>query len=263
MQKIMYNIWLSRLNLNPIKLKKILSTYNLEDIWNLDCKLLEEILSKEEMERIIQKEYRKDLEKYEKYMREHSIKLITFGSENYPKLLENIDDAPAFLYAIGNINLLKGKNIAIVGTRRCSDYGRSISTAFSYLLAKRGFHITSGLALGIDRHAHEGALMAQGKTIAVMGTGVDLIYPKENKDLLNDIIQKNGLVISEYPLGTKPSKLNFPRRNRIISGISKGVLVIEAGEKSGSLITTDYALQQGRDVYVIPRKHYKHKINWQ
>ena len=116
------------------------------------------------------------------------------------------------------------------------------------------------MAKGIDTAAHIGVLQAKGKTIAVIGTGIDLVYPKENKDLMRKIIENNGLIISEYPIGTKPNKENFPRRNRIISGLSDGVLVIEAREKSGALITVDYALEQGKNVYVVPRKYYKQII---
>ena len=124
---------------------------------------------------------------------------------------------------------------------------------FSYKLAKNNINIVSGLARGIDSYAHFGAICANGITTAVLGNGLDTIYPKENYNLAQKIIEKNGAIISEYPIGTKPEKMNFPARNRIISGIAKGVLVIEAKQKSGTLITVDFALDQGKEVFVIPR----------
>ena len=124
-------------------------------------------------------------------------------------------------------------------------------------MSKKDYTIVSGLALGIDKASHEGALIAKGKTIAIVGTGLDIIYPKENKNLFYDIIRNNGLVLSEFPLGTKPDKYNFPKRNRIISAISDGVLVVEASKKSGSLITVEFALEQGKEIFAIPRKHSK------
>ena len=161
------------------------------------------------------------------------------------------------LYTVGNKELLKQENnLAIIGCRKYTKYGEKAAKYFSYNLAKCGLAIVSGLAKGIDGIAHIGALAAQGKTIAVIGSGLDIMYPKENIELARQIVRRGGLVISEYPLGTRPSKKTFPARNRIISGLSKGVLVIEATEKSGSLITVDYALDQGRDVYAIPGEMY-------
>ena len=145
-----------------------------------------------------------------------------------------------------------------MGCREASEYGIKAAKYFSYNLAKYGINIISGLAKGIDSYAHFGSVYANqenilsGKTIAVLGCGLDIIYPKENTLLADEIVKTGGLIISEYPLGTKPEKRNFPARNRIISGLSKGVLVIEAKEKSGTLITVDFALEQGRDVFVVP-----------
>ena len=123
---------------------------------------------------------------------------------------------------------------------------------FAYNLAKNDVNIVSGLARGIDSHSHIGAIKAKGKTIGVIGSGLDIVYPRENEYLYKKIIEENGAIISEYPLGVKPAKMNFPARNRIISGMSKGIIVIEAKKKSGTLITVDFALEQGRDVYVVP-----------
>ena len=182
---------------------------------------------------------------------------INMNSKYYPERLRNIDDAPKELYCLGNLELLNYKNnIAMIGSRNCSSYGERAAKDFAYNLAKEDFCIVSGLAKGIDSFSHIGALNAKGKTIAVLGSGLDNIYPKENIKLVEEIINNNGLVISEYPLGTKPLKYHFPARNRIISGLSDSVLVVEARKNSGTNITVDFALEQGKDVFVIPGNIY-------
>jgi len=182
------------------------------------------------------------------------IEEISIESEYYPEQLKEIYDAPLKLYVLGNKELLNQIGIAIVGTRKASEYGKKVALQFSRALSEIGFNIISGLALGIDSCAHLGTLQqgSLGKTIAVLGSGLDEIYPKQNVELARQILKNGGCVVSEYPIGTKPEKLNFPQRNRIISGLSKGVLVVEAGEKSGSLITADFALEQGREVFAVP-----------
>lgn len=140
----------------------------------------------------------------------------------------------------------------MVGCRDCTEYGKKVSMEFSYKLAKEGICIISGLAKGIDSYSHIGCMKAKGKTIAVLGNGLDQIYPKENILLHNEIIKTGGLILSEYVIGTKPDKLNFPARNRIISGLSNGVIVVEAKDKSGTLITVDFALEQGKNIFVVP-----------
>ena len=182
---------------------------------------------------------------------------INMNSRYYPERLRNIDDAPRELYCLGNLELLNYKNnIAMIGSRNCSSYGERAAKDFAYNLAKEDICIVSGLAKGIDSFSHIGALNAKGKTIAVLGSGLDNIYPKENIKLVEEIIKNNGLVISEYPLGTKPLKHHFPARNRIISGLSDSVLVVEARRNSGTNITVDFALEQGKDVFVIPGNIY-------
>ena len=182
---------------------------------------------------------------------------VNMNSRYYPERLRNIDDPPKELYCLGNLELLNYKNnIAMIGSRNCSSYGERAAKDFSYNLAKEGICIVSGLAKGIDSFSHIGALNAKGKTIAVLGSGLDNIYPKENIKLVEEIIKNNGLVISEYPLGTKPLKYHFPARNRIISGLSDSVLVVEARRNSGTNITIDFALEQGKDVFVIPGNIY-------
>lgn len=181
---------------------------------------------------------------------------IDLNSKWYPEKLKNISYPPKQLFCLGNLELLNKKSIAIIGSRNYSDYGKRATFDFSFDLAKNDVCIVSGLAKGIDSFAHEAALEAEGKTIAVLGSGLDNIYPKENEQLFYEIIQNNGLIISEYPLGTKPEKQHFPARNRIISGLSDGVLVIEARKNSGTNITVDFALEQGKDVFVIPGNIY-------
>ena len=182
---------------------------------------------------------------------------VDINSKFYPERLRNISSPPKQLYCLGNLELLNYKNnIAMIGSRNCSYYGERAAKDFAFDLAKNGICIVSGLAKGIDSFSHIGALNAKGKTIAVLGSGLDNIYPKENKKLFQDIIENNGLVITEYTLGTLALKQNFPARNRIISGLSDGILVIEARKNSGTNITVDFALEQGKDVFVVPGNIY-------
>ena len=217
-------------------------------------------IGKELAKKILDKNIKEQIYKHLKYMQKYKIDIININDKKYPQILKQIYDPPISLYIKGNAEILNGKNIAIVGCRNSSKYGEEAAKYFAYNLSAKGINIISGLARGIDTYAHIGNLGAMmhngndicGKTIAVVGNGIDIIYPKENKYLEEKIIKSGGCIISEYPLGTKPEKFNFPARNRIISGLSKGVLVIEARAKSGTLITIDFALQQGRDVYVVP-----------
>jgi DNA processing protein len=178
------------------------------------------------------------------------VQVITYLDEHYPPNLLAIYDRPAFLYVLGHLEN-DDIPIAVVGSRHASTYGKYTTDRISRELAMRGITIVSGMARGIDSCAHRGALAAQGRTIAVLGSGLDVIYPPENNKLFNDIAQ-NGAVVSEFPLGTQPLPYHFPARNRIISGLSYGVVVVEAGEKSGSLITARLAMEQGREVFAIP-----------
>ena len=177
--------------------------------------------------------------------------IITLAEPDYPRLLTQIADPPPVIFAIGRRELLDSPQIAMVGSRNCTPGGAATARDFASLLASSGITITSGLASGIDQHAHQGALDAAGNTIAVIGTGIDRIYPASNRQLAHAIAE-HGLLISEFPLGTAPLAANFPRRNRIISGLSVATLVVEAARKSGSLITARMALEQGRDVFAIP-----------
>jgi len=177
--------------------------------------------------------------------------LIAFDSEDYPPLLKQIPDAPLLLYVRGDAQVLSQYAVAVVGSRRPSAYGSSVAHRLAHDLACRQLVVASGLARGIDSAAHHGALEAQGKTVAVLGSGIDVIYPRENKRLADEIA-KSGAVISEFPRGTGPTPENFPIRNRIISGLSLGVVVVEAAEYSGSLITARLALEQNREVFAVP-----------
>jgi DNA processing protein len=177
--------------------------------------------------------------------------LIPITAPEYPSLLKEIYDPPLALYAIGDIELLTAPQLAIVGSRNPTASGRDTAFEFAKALAGSGLVITSGLALGVDAASHEGALAAGGQTIAVCGTGLDRVYPARHRDLARQIACQ-GLLLSEFPLGTAPQAQNFPMRNRIISGLSVGTLVVEAALRSGSLITARSALQQGREVFAIP-----------
>lgn len=177
---------------------------------------------------------------------------LTPEDEAYPERLRQIYDPPAVLWLRGDPAILNRPGIAVVGTRHPSTYGQGMAELLARDLAARGLVIQSGMARGIDTAAHKGALTAGGKTVAVWGTGVDVIYPKENKRLAEEILLKGGAIVSEFPLGTFPAPQNFPVRNRIISGMSVGVLVVEAGEYSGTRVTARCALEQGRDIYAVP-----------
>jgi len=178
--------------------------------------------------------------------------IVTYHDEAYPMRLREIYDPPPLLWVRGEAGLLAKASLAVVGTRHPTPYGSGMAERLSRDLAGRGLVILSGMARGIDSAAHRGALEAKRPTIAVWGTGVDVIYPKENKSLAEQIVSTGGLILSELPLGTFPAPQNFPRRNRILSGMSIGVLVIEAGEYSGTRVTARCALEQNREVYAVP-----------
>lgn len=177
--------------------------------------------------------------------------LVTLADTEYPKTLLEISDPPPYLYAKGNLALLNQPSIAIVGSRNASVQGEKNAEAFAYDLCSYGLCIVSGLALGIDGAAHRGALKANGATIAVVGTGLDIVYPAKHRDLAHQIVE-HGLIISEFELGTPSKPQNFPKRNRIISGLSLGCLVVEANLQSGSQITARLAAEQGREIFAIP-----------
>jgi DNA processing protein len=196
---------------------------------------------------------KEDLDKEFALAKKQNLEIITWDDEDYPENLKNIPGPPIVLYIKGKLIQEDKFSMAIVGSRRASFYGLSSTERFSADLSARGFTIISGMARGIDTCAHKGALRQGGRTIAVMGSGFQHIYPAENKELAQDIAA-SGAVISEFPIDTEPLKQNFPRRNRVISGLSLGVLVVEAARNSGALITADFALEQGREVFALPGK---------
>lgn len=179
---------------------------------------------------------------------------IDFDDERYPDTLRKINNPPKRLYYKGDINLLKSDSIAVIGSRDITDYGKNIEKDFVKDIALRDIVVVSGMAIGADRIAHEETLNCGGKTIAVMGTGFNHIYPVQNVDIYNRILEESGLIITEYQDDVKFISSNFPRRNRIISGLAKTVLVIEAEYRSGTSITAKLAWKQGKPVYAIPRK---------
>lgn len=252
-----YDLWFSNLQISNMNKIKLLNKFeNSQNIWNLKKEELDKIdISEKILNEISDYNKKINLEKYINYIEKKQIKLISFKSKEYPNILKNIIGFPAYLYIRGNIENLYDDNLAIVGSRTATEYGKYVARKIAKEVADKNVNIVSGLAIGIDKYAHLGALDSKyGKTIAILGTGVsdEEIYPYQNKKVFERILENNGTVVSEFKLGTKPEKYNFPLRNRIISGLSKKLLVIEAKEKSGSLITVDYALEQGKDVFVVP-----------
>ena len=253
---LIFWIWFSRLEkLTNIQKERLLQKFKTpRKIWDFketelrECKLLKD----DDINEVLDVKYRENLDKYCTYMNQNGIKIITIFDESYPQSLKNIYDKPVILFAKGNIELLKEKCIAIVGARKCSVYGKEVAKQLAYNLSSNNMCVVSGLAIGIDKYAHLGAIKATANTIAVIGNGLDNIYPYENQNLANRIIKNNGLIISEYIIGTKPNRINFPARNRIISGLSDGIIVVEAKEKSGALITAEFGLEQGKEVFAVP-----------
>ena len=193
----------------------------------------------------------KKVEKELYLLKEVGGKIMTIKDESYPKRLKEIYDPPPLLYIRGDLKEEDELAVAIVGSRKTTPYGRWITEKMGQELARHGITIVSGMARGIDSHAHWGALSGGGRTIAVLGSGVDMVYPPENRNLYKRIIDQ-GAVVSEFPMSSPPEGGHFPKRNRIISGLSIGVVVVQAGMESGSLITANYALEQGREVFAVP-----------
>ncbi len=252
---MIYLIWLSILDFKPIeKLQLIQIIGTPQKIFNLTEKQLREYTNSEEIiKKIMNSEKRQKAEEILNKMERENIRIITLMDKTYPKNLQRIYDKPILLYAKGNTNLLKSlKKISIIGSRNCSEYGKIVTQKLSYMLAKKDYTIVSGMAKGIDSYAHKGTLTAKGNTIAILGSGVNYIYPEENKRLYNKILEQNGLILSEYGIDTKPIPEYFPARNRLISGISDKILITEASRKSGTMITANFAIEQGKTVYAVP-----------
>ncbi|WGS64201.1 DNA-processing protein DprA [Marinitoga aeolica] len=192
---------------------------------------------------------KKQLNSYLEFLKEKNIKVITYFDDEYPEKLKRIYNPPVMLYIKGNSELLKRESIGIVGSRKCTSYGKNITLSFSEILSKE-YVIVSGMAYGIDSYAHKGAI--KNGTVAVLGSGVDIPYPVSNANLYYEILNNNGCIVSEYAPGTPAQPFRFPERNRIIVGLSKSIIVVEAAKRSGSLITARLAAESGIDVYAVP-----------
>ena len=279
LEKNKYWVWLSLIKGLGIRRKiKLIERYKSpEIIYNLSKK---ELLNNKEIgeeiaNNILDQHIRIKLDEEIKELKKNNIDVISIYDKEYPQSLKEIYDYPVSLYIKGNKSILNNNNIAIIGCRNATEYGIKSAKYFSYNLTKEGFNIVSGMARGIDSYAHLGSICGKidkkveseekskdiGNTIAVVGNGLDIIYPKENIELAKYILNTGGAIISEYSLGTKPNKMNFPARNRIISGISSKIIVIEAKRKSGTLITVDFALEQGKEIFAVPRKYKRRKFN--
>ena len=247
------SILLNLVNLSAKKIQDILKYFkDTDELLEVDRFTLASVksLKSEDINRILTCKESKVLDKELELIRKEGINCLDIFDKDYPYLLREIDNPPLVLYIKGDKNVLNKSSVAIVGSRKSTNYGNNMATEFSSKLSACGLVITSGLAKGIDTAAHKAAIK-KGESIAVLGSGLLNIYPGENKSLAR-AIAKRGAVISEFPLMTKPLRENFPRRNRIVSGLSLGVLVVEAALRSGALITARIACEQNREVFAVP-----------
>lgn len=253
-QDIKYWVWISLLKkINPSTQKRLIDYCGSpEALWNLDRQDLMEIpfIKPNILKQLLDKDTRASTDIIIEKMLQNNIRILTIYDDNYPLGLRHIYDAPVVLYVKGTI-FSDEIIIGIVGSRHATRYGKDLAKRIGFELARNKVTVISGMARGIDTYSHLGAIEGRGRTIAVLGCGLDIVYPPENIEIMKEIEQR-GALVSEYPPGEEPKPYNFPPRNRIISGASIGVIVVEAGEKSGSLITTNYALEQGREVFAVP-----------
>lgn len=250
-----YDIWFSVIDLSNNSKLKILEKYSSKQIYGFTENELKKFNFNEKIIKKILDAHKFKLDRYFNYLEKYNIKVVSFKDKEYPQSLNYISNKPAFLYLRGSIDNLYSDNVAVVGSRKATSYGKYVSKKISKEFSDRNINVVSGLAIGIDKYAHLGCLESNiGKTIAVLGTGVSNqeIYPLQNKKIFERILENDGTIISEFKLGTKPEKYNFPLRNRIISGISNKIIVVEAEEKSGSLITAELVLEQGKDIFAVP-----------
>ena len=237
-------------------IKKLLSTGKTpKQIFDSKEKELERVLTKNQIKAISQSKDIEKIVKGYKGLKKRGIQFLSIDHSDYPERLRRIDSPPFALYVRGKLPEKGRKTIAIIGSRQSSVYGQEMAKYFGRELSKSGISVISGMARGIDSIAQQSAIQQEGGSYGVLGCGVDICYPKESFSLYHDLIMKGGIV-SEYPPGTIPKAGLFPRRNRIISGMSDGILVIEAKEKSGTLITVDWALEQGKDIYAVPGRAF-------
>jgi DNA processing protein len=255
MRDFKYWVWLA--GLPGIGARRFYDLINrFETAENVFCSTAEELKSygligEETVKTITSSRNIEKIDKYLKKVKDNGIGIYLSNQEEYPKNLKNIFDPPPILYSLGELKPCDEKAVAMVGSRKASEYGLKTAEELASQLVQNGLTVVSGMALGIDAAAHKGAIRGGGRTIAVFACGVTNPYPKSNINLYREIL-KNGAVVSEYPLGIRPVPGNFPARNRIISGLALGTVIVEANVRSGSLITTDFALEQGREVFAVP-----------
>jgi len=209
-------------------------------------------LPQEKIEKLLVAKNSFSIDELQKKIEKYSIQVVCEGSSEYPKLLSHISAAPFVLYVRGDPELLKESSIAVVGTRKVSHYGRELLDKTIPLLVERNIPVISGLALGTDLEAQRLVVAKEGRTVGVLGSGVDIIYPVPSQKLVEALLSVGGCLVSDFPIGTAPEPYHFPMRNRIIAGLAKSILVVEAGEKSGSVITAHLGLEQGKDIYAYP-----------
>lgn len=247
-------IWLNSINIGNPTIDILMNRFNnISEVWNVPREIILSLkgIRDKTKKRILSYRKHKFLENILSNIDENNINVVTIFDNIYPKSLKYIHGSPKVLYFKGELSSEDNVSIAIVGARKATNYGMWASEKIARELSKLNITIISGMANGIDTGAHRGALKENGRTIAVLGSGLDIIYPARNIGLYNSI-SKNGAVLSEFPLGTKPLPYNFPQRNRIISGLALGVVVVEAEERSGSLITAELAAEQGKEVFAVP-----------
>ncbi len=243
--------------IGAVRMQKLQQFFgDLSTAWNAPLEALTAAgLSEKLASQVIAHRNTMDLEELYAGIQRQGIQIITRADEQYPKKLLEIDQPPPVLYALGEISPDDEWAVAVVGTRRMTGYGKQVATELAAFLARQGITVVSGMARGVDAVAHNAAIQSGGRTIAVMGCGVDVVYPPENRMLYSQIIQ-HGAVISDYAPGTAPEGVNFPPRNRLISGLSAATAVVEAANTSGALITANFAVEQGREVFAIPGSIY-------
>ena len=243
--------------IGAVRLQALLDYFgNAEGAWSASpFDLVAAGLSPKLAERVIQVRNSVNLDEVLAHAEKNHIRILTWDDAEYPAHLKEIDQPPPVLYLRGDVTAEDGWSVAIVGTRAVTSYGRQVTEELATVLAHNGVTVVSGLARGVDAVAHSAAIKAGGRTLAVLGSGVDKIYPPEHRQLAEKIISQ-GAVISDYAPGTPPESANFPPRNRIISGLSMAIVVVEAGDTSGALITAEFAVEQGRDVFAVPGQVY-------
>lgn len=239
--------------IGPVRMQMLLDVFgDVKSAWEAPEQALYAVkLGRRAHRNLLQVRHEVDLDAVIRHVERVGVHVLTWDSTDYPALLRNIPDAPPVLFVRGEITPADEWAVALVGTRKATVYGREVAHRLAGDLAHSGVTVISGLARGVDSVAHKATLEAGGRTIAVLGSGVDYIYPAEHRKLAEEIVE-TGALVSDFPLGTRPEASNFPARNRIISGLSLGTIVIEAGLRSGALITADFALDQGREVFAVP-----------